>query len=197
MAAPVLKGRRFERERLHQALEQVRGGESAVLVLRGEAGAGKTALLHYVESQAEHCRVIRITGIESELELSFVALHQLCGPMLTTAVTLPAPQRHALEVTFGYAVGSAPDKLVLGLAMLSLLAEAASRWSASSMTPSGSTRPRARCSDSSPGGCSASRCCCCSPSASPLPRSRAGRRRRRGVRLGPARGPSSDADPPA
>ncbi|MEU1393116.1 MULTISPECIES: BREX system ATP-binding domain-containing protein [unclassified Nonomuraea] len=125
MAAPVLKGRRPERERLHQALEQVRGGESAVLVLRGEAGAGKTALLHYVESQAERCRVIRITGVESELELPFAALHQLCGPMLTTAVTLPAPQRHALEVTFGYAVGPAPDKLVLGLAVLSLLAEAA------------------------------------------------------------------------
>ncbi|WP_433355823.1 ATP-binding protein [Microtetraspora malaysiensis] len=124
-AAPVLRGRQPERDRLNQALRRVRGGESGVLVLRGEAGAGKTTLLHYVESQAAHCRVARITGVESELELPFAALHQLCRPMLASVGTLPVPQQHALEVTFGHAAGAAPDKLVLGLAVLSLLAEAA------------------------------------------------------------------------
>jgi DNA-binding CsgD family transcriptional regulator len=124
-AAPVLRGRRPERDRLDQALRHVRGGESIVLVLRGEAGAGKSTLLDYIESQAVHCRLARITGVESELELPFAALHQLCAPMLASAGALPTPQQHALEVTFGHAAGSAPDKLVLGLAVLSLLAEAA------------------------------------------------------------------------
>ncbi|MEV8631292.1 AAA family ATPase [Streptosporangium sp. NPDC051023] len=123
--APVLRGRLPERDRLDQALRHVRGGESAVLVLRGEAGAGKTTLLHYVERAAAHCRVARVTGVESELELPFAALHQLCAPLLAASVILPAPQRQALEVTFGHATGATPDKLVLGLAVLGLLAEAA------------------------------------------------------------------------
>ncbi|MFC6083991.1 helix-turn-helix transcriptional regulator [Sphaerisporangium aureirubrum] len=125
-AAPVLRGRQHERDRLDQALRHVRSGESAVLVLRGEAGVGKTTLLHYVESQAVRCRVARITGVESEIDLPFAALHQLCGPLLASADALPMPQQHALNVTFGHAAGAAPDKLVLGLAVLSLLADAAS-----------------------------------------------------------------------
>ncbi|MBB5083704.1 LuxR family transcriptional regulator [Nonomuraea endophytica] len=125
-AAPVLRGRRHERDRLDQALRHVRGGGSAVLVLRGEAGVGKSTLLRYAEGQATRCRIARLTGVESELELPFAALHQLCAPMLASAGVLPAPQRHALNVTFGHAAGSAPDRLVLGLAVLSLLAEAAS-----------------------------------------------------------------------
>ncbi|MEV7010673.1 BREX system ATP-binding domain-containing protein [Streptosporangium sp. NPDC051022] len=124
-AAPVLRGRQRERERLDQALRRVRGGESAALILRGEAGAGKTTLLHYLEGQATRCRIARVTGVESELELPFAALQQLCAPMLASAGALPEPQQHALKVTFGHAAGAAPDKLVLGLAVLGLLAEAA------------------------------------------------------------------------
>lgn len=97
-----------------------------MLVLRGEAGVGKTTLLHYIEGQAVRCRVARITGVESELDLPFAALHQLCAPMLASAGALPVPQQHALDVTFGHAAGAAPDRLVLGLAVLGLLAEVAS-----------------------------------------------------------------------
>ncbi|GII94112.1 helix-turn-helix transcriptional regulator [Sinosporangium siamense] len=86
---------------------------------------GKTTLLDHVESQAARCRVARITGVESELDLPFAALHQLCAPMLASAGTLPPPQQHALDVTFGHAGGAAPDRLVLGLAVLGLFAEAA------------------------------------------------------------------------
>ncbi|MEU5866909.1 LuxR family transcriptional regulator [Nonomuraea sp. NPDC047529] len=124
-AAPILHGRRTEREQLDQALRRVRQGQSAALVLRGEAGTGKTTLLHHLESQADHCRIVRLTGVESELELPFAALHQLCAPMLAASSTLPEPQRQALKVTFGYAAGAVPDRMVLGLAVLGLLAEAA------------------------------------------------------------------------
>ncbi|MEZ0070826.1 AAA family ATPase [Planotetraspora sp. GP83] len=125
-AAPTLRGRQRERDLLDQALRHIRGGESATLVLRGEAGTGKTTLLHYLESQATGCRIARVTGVESELELPFAALHQLCAPMLASAGALPEPQRHALNVTFGHEAGAPPGKLILGLAVLSLLAEAAS-----------------------------------------------------------------------
>ncbi len=110
---------------MDQALRRVKEGESAVLVLRGEAGAGKTTLLHYLEQQATGCRIARITGVESELDLPFAALHQLCAPVLASAGALPAPQRQALDVAFGNITGAAPGKLVLGLAVLSLLAETA------------------------------------------------------------------------
>src|SRR6476620_8028130 len=125
--APAFRGRTRERERLDRLLVNVRRGESAVLVLRGEAGIGKTALLQYCASQAADARVAQIAGVESELELPFAALHQLCAPMLRTLPTLPEPQARALEVAFGLTAGSAPDRFVVGLAVLSLLAEVATK----------------------------------------------------------------------
>src|SRR4051794_28569942 len=79
---PAFRGRSRERQTLDGALERVRGGESAVLVLRGEAGIGKTELMRYCARQASGCRVIQIAGVESEMQLAFAALHQLCGPMM-------------------------------------------------------------------------------------------------------------------
>ena len=127
MTAPglTLWGRSRERQRLDDALDHVRGGHSAVLVLRGQAGVGKTTLLQYVARQATDCRITRITGVESELELPFAALHQLCGTVLEGLETLPEPQARALKVAFGLAEGNVPDRFVLGLAVLGLLAEAA------------------------------------------------------------------------
>jgi len=121
----VLRGRLVEREELDRALRSVRAGESAVLVLRGEAGIGKTTLLNYVAEQASGCRVAQIAGIESELELPFAALHQLCSPMFDLIPNLPDPQQQALHVAFGHSAGVTPDKFVVGLAILGLLAEAA------------------------------------------------------------------------
>jgi hypothetical protein len=88
-------------------------------------GIGKTALTQYCAGGAAGCRVVQIAGIESELELPFAALHQLCGPMLNHVSTLPDPQQRALQVAFGFTAGSAPGRFVVGLAVLSLLAEAA------------------------------------------------------------------------
>ncbi len=130
MAAPgptALWGRSRERQSLERALGSASGGQSAVLVLRGEAGVGKTALLHYAAGRATHCRVLRIAGVESELELPFAALHQLCGPLLEHLAALPQPQERALQVAFGLAAGDTPDRFVVGLAVLSLLAEAATK----------------------------------------------------------------------
>ncbi|RYU14919.1 ATP-binding protein [Nocardioides iriomotensis] len=123
----TLWGRSGERRRLDDALAAVRRGESAVLVVRGEAGVGKTALLQYAAGQATDCRVARIAGVESELELPFAALHQLCAPMLGGLAALPEPQEHALQVTFGLASGDVPDRFLVGLAVLSLLAEEAAK----------------------------------------------------------------------
>ena len=122
---PSFRGRAPERHELDDLLEQVRRGHSAVLVLRGEAGIGKTALLHYVIRQASGCRITRITGVESELGLPFAALHQLCRPMLEDIDALPRPQADALRVAFGLADGRAPDRFLVGLAVLSLLSEVA------------------------------------------------------------------------
>ncbi len=123
--APAFVGRARERQALDRLLDSVRGGESAALVIRGEAGIGKTALLHYCARQASGCRVARLAGVESELELPFAALHQLCAPMLGDLAALPEPQRRALRVAFGLATGSTPDRFLVGLAVLSLLAEGA------------------------------------------------------------------------
>ena len=120
----ALRGRAAEREILDQALRSARGGESAVLTLRGEAGIGKTALLDYLAGSASGCRLIRIAGMESELELPLAAVHQLCAPMLDLVGALPEPQQQALRVAFGDAIGSPPDRFALGLAVLGLLAEA-------------------------------------------------------------------------
>ena len=123
--ASAFRGREAERDRLHQALRSVRSGESGVLVLRGEAGIGKTTLLDYVASAASDCRVVRVVGVESELELALAALHQLCAPMLDLVERLPEPQQQALRVAFGHSGGTKSDRFVLGLAVLGLLAEAA------------------------------------------------------------------------
>ena len=98
-----------------------------MLVIRGEAGIGKTALLHHCARQAAGCRVAQLAGVESELELPLAALHQLCAPMLGDLAMLPEPQQDALRVAFGLATGSVPDRFLVGLAVLGLLAEAAAR----------------------------------------------------------------------
>jgi DNA-binding CsgD family transcriptional regulator len=120
---PAFRGRARERQALDGLLDRVRGGESAVLAIRGEAGIGKTELMRYCARQASGCRLVQIAGVESEMELPFAALHQLCGPLLGSLATLPEPQERALHVAFGLAAGSAPDRFVVGLAVLSLLAE--------------------------------------------------------------------------
>jgi DNA-binding CsgD family transcriptional regulator/tetratricopeptide (TPR) repeat protein len=108
-------------------LDRVREGESAVLVMRGEAGIGKTALLRYCARQASSCRVAQIAGVASELEMPFAALHQLCAPMLADLPALPEPQQQALRVAFGLSTGNPPDLFMVGLAALGLLAEAAAK----------------------------------------------------------------------
>jgi DNA-binding CsgD family transcriptional regulator/tetratricopeptide (TPR) repeat protein len=120
---PAFRGRAREREALDDLLGRVRGGESAVLVIRGEAGIGKTALLRYCARQASGCRLVQVDGVESEMELPLAALHQLCGPLVGGLDALPEPQQRALRAVFGLAAGPAADRFVLGLAVLSLLAE--------------------------------------------------------------------------
>ena len=102
-----------------------RAGRSQVLVLRGEPGIGKSALVEYVAVSAAGCQVLRVTGVESEMELAFAGLHQLCLPMMGYLDRLPGPQRDALAVAFGLRAGNVPDRFLVGLAMLSLLAEVA------------------------------------------------------------------------
>ena len=101
---------------LDQLIEAVRAGESRALVVSGEAGVGKTALLDYLAGQASGCRLARIAGVQSEMELPFAALHQLCAPMLDKLQGLPVPQRDALQIAFGMSSGSAPDRFLVGLA---------------------------------------------------------------------------------
>jgi DNA-binding CsgD family transcriptional regulator/tetratricopeptide (TPR) repeat protein len=103
----------------------VRSGAGRALVVRGEAGVGKTVLLDYLAGRASGCQVVRTAGVQSEMELAFAALHQLCAPMLDQAESLPAPQRAALETALGLAAGPAPDRFLVGLAVLGLLCEAA------------------------------------------------------------------------
>src|SRR5580692_10952716 len=113
--------------RLDQIVAAARQGRSAVLAFRGEAGVGKTALLDYAQAAAADLQVIRIDCVESEMELSFAAVHQLLRPFLATLGILPAPQRAALRLAFGMAEGRAPDRFLVGLAALGLLAGQASR----------------------------------------------------------------------
>jgi DNA-binding CsgD family transcriptional regulator len=120
-----LYGRRRECAVLDELLEQVRRGHGTVLVLRGEAGVGKTALLEYVAGRARGCRLARVTGVRSEMELTFAGLHQLCAPMLSRAECLPVSQREALRTAFGLAAGPQPDRFLVGLAVLSLVSEVA------------------------------------------------------------------------
>jgi len=106
-------------------LADVRAGRSRVVVVRGEPGIGKTALLGYAGQSAADFRVARAGGVESEMELPFAALHQLCGPMLDRLDRLPGPQRDALAVAFGLDSGGGPDRFLVGLGVLSLLSEVA------------------------------------------------------------------------
>jgi hypothetical protein len=121
----LLLGRSDEREVLDRLLDCVRAGGTGVLVVRGEPGVGKTALLKYAISSASGFRVVRAVGIESEMELPFAALQQVCAPMLNGLVELPGPQQEALRVAFGLSSGPAPDRFLVGLAVLSLLSAAA------------------------------------------------------------------------
>jgi DNA-binding CsgD family transcriptional regulator len=121
----ALLGRRSESEALERLLDAIRGGESRALVLRGEAGVGKTALLDHAIERATGFRVARAAGVQSEMELPFAGLHQLCASMLDRLACLPDPQRNALGTAFGLAVGSAPDLFLVGLAVLSLFSEVA------------------------------------------------------------------------
>jgi DNA-binding CsgD family transcriptional regulator len=110
---------------LDHLVASVQAGRSRVLVLRGEAGVGKSALLEYVAGRAEGCRIARVGGDESEIELAFAGLHMVCAPLLDRLEHLPAPQRHALEKAFGLTAGDPPDRFLIGLAVLSVLAEVA------------------------------------------------------------------------
>ena len=121
----VLHGRREECAVLDRLLEDARAGRSGVLVLRGDAGIGKTALLEYAVASASDLRVLRAVGVEAEMQLAFAALHQLCVPLLDRLDGLPGPQRDALATTFGLSEGAVPDRFFVALAVLGLLSEAA------------------------------------------------------------------------
>jgi hypothetical protein len=123
--APVLLGRQRERQALDGLMEDLRSGRGWALVVRGEAGVGKSALLEYMAGAAADMRVVRAAGVESEMELAFAGVHQLCAPLLDLLEGLPASQRDALGIAFGLRSGGAPDQFLVGLAVLTLLSEAA------------------------------------------------------------------------
>jgi hypothetical protein len=131
MSPPVLSsggqllGREREREVLGRLLDGVRGGRGGVLVVHGEAGVGKTALLEYVAEAGREFRIARTFGVEAEMELPFAAVQQLCSPFFGLMERLPQPQHDALGVAFGLSTGPTPNRFLVGLAVLGLLAEAA------------------------------------------------------------------------
>jgi DNA-binding CsgD family transcriptional regulator len=120
-----LRGRLSECVALDEHVEAARAGGSRTMVLRGEAGIGKTALLEYVAGHSQGCRVIRAVGVESEMELPYAAVHQLSQPLLEGLERLPPPQREALETAFGLSSGQPPDRFFVGLALLSHFSELA------------------------------------------------------------------------
>src|SRR6516164_3934568 len=122
---PALLDRQRERAALDGLLGDLRSGRGRALVVRGEAGVGKSALLEYAAGAAPDLRVVRAIGVESEMELAFAGLHQLCAPLLDRLERLPGPQRDALGIAFGLRGGGAPDRFLVGLAVLTLLSEAA------------------------------------------------------------------------
>jgi DNA-binding CsgD family transcriptional regulator len=124
-SAPAFRGRSGESELLDRLLDDARGGRSGVLVIRGVAGVGKTALMRHVAGRASGFRVAQVAGVESEQELPFGGLHQLCAPFLDRIDVLPAPQQDALRVALGLCSGAAPDRFLVGLSALTLLAEVA------------------------------------------------------------------------
>src|SRR5580693_8752100 len=113
--AAELRGRLDELGFLDRLIDAVRADQSRALVLSGEAGVGKTALLDYVAGHAAGCRVVRAAGVQSEMELAFAGLQQLCKPLLDHLDRLPGPQGEALAIAFGLSAGAAPDRLLLGL----------------------------------------------------------------------------------
>ena len=120
-----LRGRQREREVLDRALEATRDGQGTVLAVYGDPGVGKTALLEYAIEAASDFRIARAVGVEGEMELAFAALRQLCSPSLDLMDHLPDPQRDALKVAFGLSAGRPPNPFFVGLAVLTLLSEAA------------------------------------------------------------------------
>src|SRR5580693_390432 len=128
MSAPVprrLLGRRSECAALDRLVASVRAGPSRTLVLRGEAGVGKSALLEYLVRHAPGCGMARAVGVESEMELAYAGLQQMCAPFLDRLERLPGPQRDALGTAFGLRDGDAPDRFLVGLAVLSVLSDIA------------------------------------------------------------------------
>ncbi len=123
----ALVGRADERRLVDELLSDVRSGQSRVLVVRGEPGIGKTALLEYAIESCPGFEVTRSTGIESEMELPFAGLHQLCASMLDRVDLLPDPQRDALNTAFGLTAGKAPDRFLVGLGLLGLLYESSKK----------------------------------------------------------------------
>jgi DNA-binding CsgD family transcriptional regulator len=122
---PQLLGRGAECQALDRLLADALAGQSQVIVVRGEAGAGKSAMLGYLSGKVDGWHVARAVGVESEMELAYSGLHQLCAPMLDHLEQLPVPQREALATVFGRSSGPAPDRFLVGLAALSLFAEVA------------------------------------------------------------------------
>ncbi|HZA11206.1 helix-turn-helix transcriptional regulator, partial [Mycobacterium sp.] len=120
-----MRGRRIECETLDRLVAAVRSGQSRALVLYGEPGVGKTALLDYVAEHASGCVVAQASGVQSEMELAYAGLQQVCAPMFAQVERLPIPQRRALEVALGVGSGPAPDRFLVGVAVLSLLSEVA------------------------------------------------------------------------
>src|SRR4051794_20089282 len=109
---PALLNRHRERVALDGVLEDLRSGRGRVLVVRGEAGIGKSALVEYVGGSAADMRVVRAVGMKSEMELAYASLHLLCLPLLDRLESLPGPQRDALGVAFGLREGGAPDRFL-------------------------------------------------------------------------------------
>ena len=125
--AARLADRRAECAALDRLVEAVRAGESRALVVHGEPGMGKTVLLDYLAGQAAGCQVVRVAGVQSEMELAFAGLHQVCAPLLDRLEVLPGPQAEAVRTAFGMSAGPVPDRFLVGLAVLSLLAEVAAK----------------------------------------------------------------------
>jgi DNA-binding CsgD family transcriptional regulator len=120
-----LTGRRSERDVLDQLIGALRAGQSRALVVSGDPGVGKTALLEYIVEHAPECRVVRTAGVQSEMEFAFAGLHQLLVPLMDRVEHLPTPQRDALRTAFGIGSGPAPDRFLVGLAVLTLLSDVA------------------------------------------------------------------------
>src|ERR1700730_739621 len=120
-----LLGRERQRVALDRRRGPARGGHGGVLVVYGEPGVGKTALLEYAGEAGREFRVVQTVGVEGEMELPYAALQQLCSPILELTERLPMPQGDALAVAFGLSAGTPPSPFLVGLAVVGLLSEAA------------------------------------------------------------------------